>query len=103
MAQRGYFDHEAPGPEASTPLSRYIKGLGYQPQRITIAENIYYASALGDSPSIAIKANNGFMASSGHRSNVLGPSFEAVGVGVYKSSTGGWWVTEVFATTTDGT
>jgi uncharacterized protein YkwD len=42
------------------------------------------------------KLHDAFMASTAHRTNILNPKFDEVGIGVYKSADGRYWVTEVF-------
>ena len=61
MVRRGYFEHEGPGgPLFETRLRR----VGYR--GLTSAENISYS--LGDTVALTVRA---WMASSGHRSNIL--------------------------------
>ena len=55
----------------------------------TMAENVGVGGSLG-------VVHDALMASSGHRANILGSSFQRVGVGVVRRG-GRVWVTELFA------
>jgi uncharacterized protein YkwD len=78
MASGSYFEHTGPG---GTLLER-ITASGYLPgpnALYSVGENIAYGS-LQDSTPVAIVA--AWMASPGHRANILNPSFREVGIGV---------------------
>ncbi|MFJ6072957.1 CAP domain-containing protein [Streptomyces sp. NPDC093065] len=79
MAAQGFFDHTDPG--GATPWDRAaaagISGLG--------GENI----ARGQADAQAVMA--AWMASPGHRANILNCDFTTLGVGVHFGSGGPWW------------
>ena len=58
-------------------------------------ENIYWISG-GSGESLALRAHNAFMASSGHAANILRASFTSVGIGIAHSD-GGWYLVQNFA------
>jgi uncharacterized protein YkwD len=79
MAQEGYFAHESPS--GSTPLSRmraaryiYSSKLGYE-----VGENIAWGTLWLASPKAIVEA---WMASPGHRENILDPRFQDTGLGI---------------------
>ncbi|WP_240667625.1 CAP domain-containing protein [Streptomyces luteoverticillatus] len=80
MAARNYYDHTSP--EGKGPGDR-ITAAGYHWS--TYGENIF------KSPQDARTAMDGWMKSSGHRSNILNCSFKEIGVGVNFASNGPWW------------
>ncbi|MEU3076451.1 CAP domain-containing protein [Streptomyces laurentii] len=79
MAARNFFDHT--DPDGATPWARAakagVKGLG--------AENI----ARGQVDAAAVMAS--WMASDGHRANILNCTYTSLGVGVHFGSGGPWW------------
>ncbi|MEU7019766.1 CAP domain-containing protein [Streptomyces sp. NPDC046203] len=79
MAARNFFDHT--DPDGATPWARAAKagvtGLG--------AENI----ARGQVDAAAVMAS--WMASDGHRANILNCMYTSLGVGVHFGSAGPWW------------
>ncbi|MGW7433035.1 CAP domain-containing protein [Streptomyces sp. NPDC054861] len=79
MAERGFFDHT--DPDGATPWARAekagISGLG--------GENI----ARGQADAAAVMAS--WMASDGHRANILNCDYTTVGVGAHFASGGPWW------------
>ncbi len=96
MCERDYFDHISPTPGLRTPKDRYLKALGRTPSWAIISENIFYASIV--SPELGHRC---LMRSEPHRENILNSRFEEVGVGVYESPDGRFWVTQVFLTQID--
>jgi len=79
MSSGDYFDHVSP--DGSTPLARmqaagYLaaKGAGYE-----VAENIAWGSLNEATPAAIVAA---WMASQGHRENILDPRFRDSGIGV---------------------
>ena len=79
MALGNYFEHD--GPRGDTPLSRvrstgyiYSSRLGYE-----IGENIGWGTLWLGTPKAIVSA---WMASAGHRANILDPRFRDTGVGV---------------------
>jgi uncharacterized protein YkwD len=100
MCSQNYFDHQSPTPGLTSPMDRYLsalKQLGQsQPQYLLVGENIYYCSAFNDIYNVDY-AHCAFMASPGHRANILEPRFAKVGVGIYRNAKGEFWVTEMFS------
>jgi uncharacterized protein YkwD len=58
-------------------------------------ENLYWISG-GAGGSLALRAHNAFMNSSGHRANILRESFRSVGVGIAHGP-GGWYLVQNFS------
>ena len=56
----------------------------------TVGENVAYGYPSGS----AVMA--GWMASSGHRANILNSSYRLLGVGAVQSSDGRWYAAQVF-------
>jgi len=91
MACNNYFSHT--GSDGSSPFDRILKeGYTYS----YAGENIYAGSGSFDSPQAVIEA---WMASPGHKDNLLGANYTQIGIGyVYSSSsTYGGYYTAVFA------
>lgn len=85
MAVRGFFAHT--NPDGEDPFDRLAAaGIGYS----TAGENI----AAGYSTPSAVMA--GWMASTGHRNNILNGSFTELGVGVKQGGSYGIYWTQVF-------
>lgn len=55
-------------------------------------ENIAYGYSSGRS------VVNAWMHSTGHRANILRPSYRLMGVGAVRDSHGVWWVSQIFGT-----
>ncbi len=91
MYDKDYFDHHSPTPELETPMARYLAGLGRIPSYACIGENLFYSSVVD--PDLGNKC---LMESLPHRENLLNPQFDQIGVGVYESSDGRFWVTQMF-------
>jgi uncharacterized protein YkwD len=79
MAFDGYFEHV--GPDGETPLSRmrragyiYSDDIGFE-----VGENIGWGSLWLGTPNAIVAA---WMASPGHRANILDPHFRETGIGV---------------------
>ena len=100
MCSADYFDHHSPTPGLSSPMDRYLSSarqLGLpQPEYLLVGENIYYCSVCSDIYNVDY-AHRALMASPGHRANILEPRFAKIGVGVYRSARGEFWVTEMFS------
>ena len=58
-------------------------------------ENAYWTSG-GSLDSLAQRAHNGFMGSSGHKANILRSWFHVVGIGIAKGSNGSWYLIQNF-------
>jgi len=90
MAQRGYFGHVSPTGETFSSLM--------QSQGVPCSwcgENIAYNN-FGDDQTVAVVLS-AWMASPGHRDNILRSSFDRVGVGVALGGSGAKYYTAVFA------
>jgi uncharacterized protein YkwD len=91
MACNNFFSHY--GSDGSSPFDRIAwSGFSYS----AAAENIYAGSGSYNSPQ---QAFNGWMNSSGHRTNMLNPTYTHIGVGyIYNAnSTYGGYFTANFA------
>ncbi|MDO8585446.1 MAG: CAP domain-containing protein [Armatimonadota bacterium] len=91
MAYKDYFDHRSPTPGLETAMDRYLNALGPRPDYAYLGENLFYCSIVDVN-----RGHDRLMNSSGHRDNILNDRFDHIGVGVYKSSDGQFWVTEMF-------
>jgi uncharacterized protein YkwD len=90
MAQKGYFSHVSPTGETFRSLM--------QSQGVPCSwcgENIAYNN-FGDDQTVAVVLS-AWMASPGHRDNILRSSFDRVGVGVALGGSGAKYYTAVFA------
>jgi uncharacterized protein YkwD len=96
MCERDYFDHTSPTPGLKTPMDRYINGYGKTPTWAYLGENLFYCSVVD-----ADRGHKCLMESPNHRENILNPRFEQVGVGVYVSPDGQFYVTELFLSQID--
>jgi uncharacterized protein YkwD len=78
MVSGGYFQHNSPG--GSTPLTR-MTSAGYVSARegYQLGENIAWGTLNLSTPQSIVTA---WMASPGHRANILRPSFRQTGIGV---------------------
>jgi len=79
MAYDGYFEHFGPGGES--PLAR-MRSTGYissSRDGYEVGENIAWGSMQGGTPARVVAA---WMASAGHRANILNAAFRETGIGV---------------------
>ncbi len=79
MAYRDYFEHD--GPRGDTPLSR-IRAAGYlysSQVSYEVGENIGWGTLWEGTPQAVVAA---WMASPGHRANILDARFRSTGIGV---------------------
>jgi uncharacterized protein YkwD len=90
MIERDYFSHHVPG-YGSVFKKLDSKGYCYK----VAGENIGWNTYPDDDATAAI--HRMFMDSSGHRANVLGRAWDAIGVGAYKGSDGKKMWTVLFA------
>jgi len=89
MAQKGYFAHVSPtGDTAFLIMDRY--GIPYAWAGENLARNNY-----PDDESVAVSLRD-WMASQGHRDNILGPHYQTVGVGAAVDGAGMKYFTLVF-------
>jgi len=96
MADLDYFDHYSPTPGRRTAMERYLAARQSEPSWAYLGENLFYCSIVDVN-----RGHNRLMGSSGHRANILNARFERVGVGVYESADGQFWVTQMFLAQTD--
>ena len=92
MAVKGYFDHFSPTPSLRTPADRYRRAAGAQAASVRVGENLYFCSYVNSA-----RAHGALMKSSPHRHNLLLKEWSRIGVGVYVSPKGEFWVTEMFS------
>jgi uncharacterized protein YkwD len=86
------------GPWAATPAGRGT--LSHQPlspvltacKARRVGENVAYGGKTAD------EVLQMWMASSGHRANILNPAFTHLGVGASRSTSGAWFAVQVFLT-----
>ena len=90
MIRRDYFSHDIPG-YGSVFKKMDAKGYCYK----VAGENIGWNTYPDDIATAAI--HKMFMDSSGHRKNILGKAWDAIGVGAYKGSDGKKMWTVLFA------
>lgn len=90
MALHHYFGHE--GPAGDTPAER-VRSVGVDYD--TVGENIYTESG-ERSDNLAERAFSDWMASQGHRANILSPEFSTTGIGVARAADGAIYVTQDF-------
>jgi uncharacterized protein YkwD len=100
MCTLGYFNHLSPTPGLTSPMDRYLKALhegdGSTPNSLLVGENIYYCSVFNDVYNVDY-SHRALMNSPGHRGNILEPRFTKIGIGVYRTAKGEFWVTEMFS------
>ena len=90
MAQKGYFAHVSPtGETFKSDMQSHGVACSW------CGENIAYNN-FGDDQTVAVVLS-AWMASPGHRDNILRPSFDRVGVGVALGGSGAKYYTAVFA------
>ncbi|MCC6484432.1 MAG: hypothetical protein IT209_06245 [Armatimonadetes bacterium] len=91
MHRLDYFSHESPNSAERTPMQRYLAQIKGQPSYALVGENLFYCSRVDVN-----RGHRAFMNSPGHRSNILDPRFENMGVGIFKAPDGSFYVTEMF-------
>jgi uncharacterized protein YkwD len=87
MSREGYFSHRDPGGGSPADRAR-AAGLAYR----VLGENL---AEVRDAADPAASAVEGWMASEGHRANILRPEFTESGIGVWQAG-GTWLVTQLF-------
>ena len=99
MCDLDYFDHHSPTPGIKTPMDRYLKWMhdagGRTPDYLLVGENIFYCSVFNDTYNVDY-GHQALMNSPGHRANILESRFTKIGLGVYHSAKGQYWVTQMF-------
>jgi uncharacterized protein YkwD len=93
MSDRNYFDHISPTSGQRTPMQRYLRAVPKRPPYACVGENLFYCSVVD-----VDRGHRALMESPGHRANILFPRFRQCGVGIYKSPSGEFWVTQMFLT-----
>ena len=89
MVQKGYFGHVSPtGDTAFSLMDRY--GIPYGWAGENLARNNY-----PDDETVAVSLRD-WMASQGHRDNILGPHYQTIGVGAAEDGAGMKYFTLVF-------
>ncbi len=96
MFEKRYFDHESPTPGLHSPMDRYISVLGRMPTWACLAENLFYSSVTD--PDLGHRC---LMESPPHRQNILASDFNEIGVGMFQSPDGKFWVTQIFLSQID--
>jgi uncharacterized protein YkwD len=94
MCDKNYFDHVSPTVGSRTPMDRYLHAMRHRPAHACVGENLFYCSLVD-----VERGHHAFMNSPGHRANILYAPFRRGGIGIYKSDSGEFWVTEMFLTT----
>jgi uncharacterized protein YkwD len=94
MAAYGYMGHDDPAPPVQRQWFERFAACGYAAGGR--AENIAYGH-----PSAA-SVMQGWLSSPGHRANIEGSSFRAIGVGVAAAGNGTLYWAQTFGTVTDG-
>jgi uncharacterized protein YkwD len=90
MEKRNYFSHLEPAPGRANPLDRYVRLLGRKPEGV-VGENIACCSQ----PRMG-EIHRGFLASPEHKANLLDRQYTHVGIGIYETSDGRVWLTQMF-------
>ena len=85
MAERGYFGHTSPDGRSFTDR---IKAAGYVrgAENYSVGENLGWGSGETAAPDAIVAA---WMASPGHRANILSPRFKEIGFGMASGGQGG--------------
>ncbi len=90
MATRKYFSHTTPDGLSVFDLLRQA-GIAFGSARENIAWNKGYAA-----DRVAKVAMDGWIASSGHRTNLVASDVTKFGVGAAQAADGAWYLTQVF-------
>lgn len=99
MRDLKFFAHESPTPARRTIALRFKEVFG-DLISYGIAENIarrYGQGVYSLSPESVHKSHEDWMASTGHRANILRRELTHVGMGIAVNSNGDYWATEFFA------
>ena len=89
MVERGYFSHFIPPGNNILADVLSDKGVEY----ISAGENL---AEFSFTPDLVSKIQDGFMASSEHRKNILNPNYNAIGIGAAQTSDGQEIFTVIF-------
>ncbi len=96
MAKYVYMAHADPAPPVARSVGDRLLACGYPATSAGWGENIAYGYTTADA------VMQGWLNSAGHRANIEGASFRAIGVGAAASSTGRLYWTQEFGTSTGG-
>ena len=96
MAKYVYMAHADPAPPVARSVGDRLLACGYPATSAGWGENIAYGYSTADA------VMQGWLNSPGHRANIEGASFRAIGVGAAASSTGRLYWTQEFGTSTAG-
>lgn len=91
MAEKSYFSHTSPIEKLKTPMDRYLAMETRRPSWALVGENLFYCSIVD-----VERGHSAFMNSEGHRENILQSRYERMGVGIYVTPKGEFYVTEMF-------
>jgi uncharacterized protein YkwD len=96
MRDKRYFDHASPTAGLANVQERFRAVFGYKPR--CVGENVArrWGTEYCLKPEKILKSHNDLMASTGHRKNLLYPTFEWLGVGIAANANGDYWITQVF-------
>jgi uncharacterized protein YkwD len=94
MCDKEYFDHISPTPGHKTPMDRYLRAVRRRPPHVCVGENLFYCSLVD-----VERGHRALMNSPSHRANILYAPFRRAGIGIYKSESGEFWVTQMFLST----
>ena len=94
MIDRNYFDHTIKGTSGNVLDYMKTKGYCFKSGGENIGKFWWAGASVED---VTIKIFNMFMASSGHRANILGKAWDVVGVGAYQGPDGTFMWTVIFA------
>jgi len=91
MATEGFFSHTAP---EGTPFFDRVQNAGYSYG--AVAENISQGQYL-PGQDVAGSVVKSWMASAGHRENIVSTDYTETGIGVYHDTDGRYFFTMIFA------
>jgi uncharacterized protein YkwD len=91
MADKNYFSHTSPIQKLKTPMDRYLAAEKQRPSWALVGENLFYCSVVDID-----RGHSAFMNREGHRDNILESRYERMGVGIYVTHKGEFYVTEMF-------
>lgn len=96
MRDLEYFSHESPTPALGTPSDRFRQVFGCRPR--CLAENLSrrWGAASRLTEEKITDSHQGLMESTGHKANILCPTFQGMGIGLAADPAGAYWLTEVF-------
>lgn len=92
MAEDNFFDHQGRRPGQEDPMAR-ARGAGFQGSGL--AENLFMAQGYGWE-ALAEQCVHAWIHSPGHLANMVGPSWNTIGVGVATNAAGETYITALF-------